>query len=197
MKTCSIEVCDEAAGETGLCFGHRARQRLGQPMDSKIMKKPAKKSVDERFWEKVNKTGDCWTWTAFLDKSGYGRFRLGSQMRLAPRVAWELTEGEIPEGYEIDHLCHNPACVNTHHLALTTRQENTQNISGAHRRSKTGVRGVYPCGNKFRVNVNLNGKSVHIGVYPTLAEARYAAINARRAAGYHSDDQARAKMRHV
>ena len=196
MSKCSVVTCDRESGETGLCLTHRARQRSGKSLDSPIRDR-ASKPIADRFWPKVDKSGECWLWTALLDRAGYGRFRMGNQMRLAPRVAWEMEEGEIPEGMEIDHLCHNPACVNTGHLATVTRRQNTQNISGPHKRSKTGVRGVYPSGNRFRVSVHVDGKPVHVGSFPTLAEAEAAAIEARENAGYHSERAAKEKMRDV
>ena len=36
-------------------------------------------SADEdRFWPKVDMTGDCWLWTAAKDHKGYGKFSVGS-----------------------------------------------------------------------------------------------------------------------
>lgn len=32
------------------------------------------------------------------------------------RYVWEEKNGKVPEGYEIDHLCHNRACCNIKHL---------------------------------------------------------------------------------
>lgn len=31
-------------------------------------------SVAERFWSKVDKTDDCWLWTAATNRRGYGQF---------------------------------------------------------------------------------------------------------------------------
>lgn len=44
--------------------------------------------------------------------------------RLAHRVAFELHNGPIPEGLEIDHLCGNRSCVNVAHLEAVTHAEN-------------------------------------------------------------------------
>lgn len=78
----------------------------------------------ERFWAKVDKSGDCWLWTAALDRHGYGAFRTGGRHRLAHRVAYELVIGPIPEGLDLDHLCRVHDCVNPAHLEPVTRREN-------------------------------------------------------------------------
>ena len=39
------------------------------------------------------------------------------------RLVWEKTYGEIPEGYEIDHICRNRACCNVKHLQMLEGSE--------------------------------------------------------------------------
>ena len=68
-----------------------------------------------RFWENVIQSGDCWLWTAALDRYGYGRCRHNGTQR-AHRVAYEQMVGPIPDGLVIDHLCRVRACVNPSHL---------------------------------------------------------------------------------
>ena len=90
-------------------------------------------TLAERFWSKVEK-GDpleCWEWTAFTldDRGGYGQFRVGGAsgaMIGAHRVAWELVNGEIPDGMCILHSCDNPPCVNPGHLFLGTKTDNAE-----------------------------------------------------------------------
>jgi hypothetical protein len=75
------------------------------------------RSVEERFWEKVDKeaANDCWEWTGSRSKAGYGTFNLGRRgegYALAHRFAYESLVGPIPEGLCLDHLCRNEGCVN-------------------------------------------------------------------------------------
>jgi DNA-binding XRE family transcriptional regulator len=80
----------------------------------------------ERFWAKVDASGDCWEWIAPRTPAGYGQFQLTSHRRIAAhRFAWEILVGPIPEGLQLDHLCRNPPCVNPDHLEPVTPRENT------------------------------------------------------------------------
>jgi DNA-binding transcriptional regulator YiaG len=79
----------------------------------------------ERFWSKVDKSGECWIWTAFRSK-GYGMFQLKGKAEGAHRIAYTLAYGPIPEGMFVCHACDNPPCVRPDHLWLGTIQDNNR-----------------------------------------------------------------------
>lgn len=88
-------------------------------------------ALAHRFWLKVaiGEPDDCWNWKGSLNEHGYGSFNGGDRTRKSHRVAWELTNGEIPkgDGYHgtcVCHKCDNPQCCNPAHLFLGTTQEN-------------------------------------------------------------------------
>lgn len=135
--------------------------------------------LDERFWAKVDKTEACWLWTAAKDANGYGRFGIAGRNCQAHRVAWEAERGPVPTGRQIDHRCRNKACVRVSHMQLVSQQKNRENLSGAYRNNKTGVRGVYRTSRGFRVGVCVKGQKHSGGTYSTLEEAETAAITLR------------------
>lgn len=83
--------------------------------------------LSERFWEKVDATGDCWDWTAAKTKDGYGAIGEGyreGRTLMAHRVVFQLLGIGIPEGMECDHLCFRRHCVNPDHIEIVTPLEN-------------------------------------------------------------------------
>lgn len=107
----------------------------------------------------------------------------------AHRFAWELVNGAIPPGKQIDHRCHVPLCVNPAHLRLATCKQNQENRSGpSSANATTGVRGVYPHRGRYRAKVKHNRRQIHIGTFDTIAEAAAAATAARLKLFTHSQE---------
>lgn len=75
-----------------------------------------------RFWMKASPApaDACWIWWGARGRSGYGNFGVGKKTYLAHRAAYELVNGPIPEGLDLDHLCRNKRCVNPSHLEPVT-----------------------------------------------------------------------------
>ena len=148
-----------------------------------------KKTVEERYWEKVDKTGECWIWTAYCNHKGYGRFGYGGKLVYSHRLSFEWAHGEIPEGMQVDHRCHQRNCVRPEHLRLVTNAQNQQNRRGANQDSGTGIRGVswHKRDRKYRARVELSGREYSAGYYDTLEEAEAAVIAKRRELLTHDD----------
>lgn len=86
----------------------------------------------DRFASKVDMSGSCWTWTAWIDHHGYGRLYFGRRnTEMAHRLSYQWAKGPIPEGLTIDHICRNRSCVRPDHLRAITRVENVMCGVGA------------------------------------------------------------------
>src|SRR5690606_6771721 len=135
----------------------------------------------ERFWAKVEKTADCWVWTA-ASTSGYGVFRLDSRNYQAHRLSFAWQNGAIPDGAEVDHTCFNRSCVNPAHLRLLDHQANGQNRARANSNSKSGIRGVYwvEARNGWMAAASINDEIHRMGPFPTTKEAEQAIVAWRR-----------------
>lgn len=122
-KNCTHSKCKELHYARGYCKSHY-RKMLAR---GKLKGNPSG-PVDERFWSKVDvrDNGECWPWSGYRNKEGYGTFYFDNTMRKAHRVSYILKHGSIPDGKLIMHTCDNPSCVNPAHLRPGTNKENAQ-----------------------------------------------------------------------
>jgi len=142
---CSVDDCQKVAMARGWCSAHYTRwyETGSVELGVRTGKRGPQKSLEERFWAKVNKhggtpymhdplahraSGECWLWGGGVTKLGYGSIWDLSERRgrMAHRVSMEIsTGGPIDSALVIDHLCRIPSCVNPAHLELVTVAENT------------------------------------------------------------------------
>lgn len=86
-----------------------------------------KKTMEQRFWEKVKKGEGCWEWIGAKNPAGYGV--LGSSKSeggvfSAHRFSYLLHKGVIPDKLWVLHSCDNPSCVNPYHLRVGDQSDN-------------------------------------------------------------------------
>lgn len=60
----------------------------------------------------------CWEWQA-VKSNGYPAHQMH-------RVWWEASNGPVPKGMQLDHLCRNRRCVRPAHMEVVTPKENTR-----------------------------------------------------------------------
>lgn len=121
-------VCAECRRASSRAWSQRNREKLVHP----------RKSLEERFWAKVDRRGpdDCWPWGGTITQDGYGAIARGKKIHAAHRLSYQLGGGTIPPGAVVDHRCHDPqecaggvtcphrSCMNPNHLRVLTNEEN-------------------------------------------------------------------------
>lgn len=125
QRTC--DHCPRPVYAKGLCSRHYQRNlKYGDPLGGK----PIYDSNLERALAKLE-IGDCWEWTGGTYSGGYGQFAItrNGKRTTTPshRFIYEsLTQEELPDDVQLDHLCHNRRCANPDHLEPVTAAINTQ-----------------------------------------------------------------------
>lgn len=119
-------------------------------------------------------------------KSRYWIVRHGGKEFPAHRIVWEMFNGAIPEGMEIDHIDRDSRNNRIENLRLATRTQNMQNTA-AHKNNTSGVKNVSwsKQDGKWRVQIRHNGKYKWIGYFSDLTDAAKAAEKAR--AEFHGE----------
>lgn len=171
MSECSVDGCNSRHVAKGLCSLHYQRlRRNGNLLDAGEV---SAAKVARRFSESFVRSGECWKWAGnSWTRNGYGVFSANNRKVLAHRFAWSLRHGQIPAGMQVDHKCHNRACVNPDHLQIVTQKLNQENRSGANGNSSSGIRGVFwdSARDRWRVAVTHKGKE-YGGRFRTRADA--------------------------
>jgi hypothetical protein len=133
MQICSIDDCANQFYARGWCENHYAKwRRKGTPHRVEM-------TVEQRFLSHVRK-GDgngCWVWSYGISRWGYGIFCVDYRRWMAHRWSYEHFVGPVPDGRELDHVCHSSdqtcsggvtcrhrRCCNPAHLEPVTHAEN-------------------------------------------------------------------------
>ena len=108
-----------------------------------------------------------------VEANGYSRMSFRDTRYMTHRLIWIFHNGEIPSGYQINHIDCNRSNNRIENLELVTPRENLQRTS----HHKTGR--LFGCyfhkkNRKWRANIQKNGKLYLIGEFSTEIEAHIA-----------------------
>lgn len=105
---------------------------------------PRGTALKDRIARWTDRSGECWIWLGGIDPYGYGRITIDGKRRKAHRASYVEFVGVIPDGLELDHVCHNRdlscvnggecmhrRCVNPNHLEPVTHTENVRRSAAA------------------------------------------------------------------
>lgn len=120
--------------------------------------------------------------------TGYKRVSIGNAKVREHRIVWEMFNGPIPEGYEIDHINHIRSDNRLENLRLVTRKVNMRNTS---KRSDntSGCVGVGwdNCTGKWKAQIQVDGKNINLGRYTEMFDAICARKSAEYRFGFHAN----------
>lgn len=97
--------------------------------------------LKERFFNFIERDGDCWIWIGHVTQNGYGQIKYKSKALAAHRLSYEIHKGPISEGMYICHSCDNPRCVNPEHLWEGTHTDNMRDMYAKGRQRFNPVKG--------------------------------------------------------
>lgn len=107
---------------------------------------------------------------------GYRQIRIDGKLHYAHRIVWEMHNGDIPEGMEIDHIDGNRLNNKIDNLRMVTHQQNVWNTKPQNNK-KAPLKGLAWCNftKKWRVRLQKNSKYHEVGRFrcPCLAYLKY------------------------
>lgn len=75
----------------------------------------------------------CILFAGSLGSNGYGQLNISKHPTPTHRIAWVISNGQIPEHLCVCHTCDNKACVNVNHLFLGTKSDNAKDMVSKNR----------------------------------------------------------------
>lgn len=180
-STCSFPPCGNPARGGALCHGHTTQRRRGRELTPLKFRAPRSWTLRQRLDHYTVKGDGCWSWAGTHHPYGYAMLTYDGRPRYAHRLWFEQIHGPVADGIDIDHMCHNPSCVNPGHLQAVTHKQNGENQTNLQVNNKSGVRGVTwdKSRNKWYASVKHNYKDHYVGRFDSLAEAEAAVIAKR------------------
>lgn len=122
------------------------------------------------------------------DKKGYLLVSFDGRRFKAHRIIWEMHNGPIPEGMEIDHINHVKYDNRIENLRLASRSDQSRNMPKSIS-NKSGVVGV--CFNKARgkwfSQIKVDGKTERLYYGYSFEEAVKARLDAELRLGFHEN----------
>ena len=121
-----------------------------------------------------------------INKRGYVEIRYNHITYQAHRIAWYLHTKQDPGSMQIDHINSNPSDNTIKNLRLATSAQNAKNI-----RKKLGTASKYKGAHwyarqkRWKSQIRVDGRSIHLGYFNTDYEAHLAYCKA--AAVLHGD----------
>ena len=121
-----------------------------------------------------------------ISSNGYKAGKVFGKHLLAHRVLYALHYGEWP--IYIDHINGNRLDNRISNLRSVTMHENNKN-TGLRPNNKSGISGVHWCkkAKKWRGIIKVNKRSIHLGFFESLEEARPAIAEARKKYDFHKN----------
>lgn len=121
-------------------------------------------------------------------RDGYVRVNVYGKPRLAHRIIWEMVNGLIPEGMQIDHINGRRDDNRMDNLRLVTHSGNARNTK---RRRDNGSGYVGVCwaahAGKYRAYINSEGARRYLGYFTTAEEAHQAYLAVACGLGFHEN----------
>lgn len=104
---------------------------------------------------------------------GYRTIVVNNEEYLAHRLAWAMFYGDAPNDMQIDHINGDRKDNRICNLRIAPHSDNCRN-SKVRKHSKTGIKGVKKCRNKWHTRIRVNGAEIWLGSYATPEEAKTA-----------------------
>lgn len=108
---------------------------------------------------------------AIHKRTGYVRLCADGVELWAHRVIWELANGPIPEGMDIDHINGDRSDNRLQNLRIATRTLNAHNRRGPASHNKLGFLGVRLKKGGYEAYIRKDGRNCYLGRFKTPEEA--------------------------
>lgn len=110
---------------------------------------------------KIDKKTNCWNYTMYKDKRGYGRTTYKNKTWLLHRLSYYLFRGKFKKDKYICHKCDNTSCINPDHLFVGTQKDNMQDMIS---KGRDGFGENHPCAKLNEKQVKDIRKKIKFGL---------------------------------